>query len=46
MELLDKELRQCQHGERPGVGKSMERLGVGSLLFETEGKKERDRQTD
>lgn len=27
---------------RPGLGKSMERLGVGSLLFEIEEKKERE----
>lgn len=32
---------------RPGLGKSMERLGVGSLLFEIEGKKrERDRMNE
>lgn len=30
---------------RPGLGKSMKRLGVGSLLFEIEGK-ERERETE
>ena len=31
---------------RPGLGNSMERLGVGSLLFEIEEKKERERQNE
>lgn len=47
MELLDEELRQCQHGREHLVWeRAWKGLGLESLLFETEGRKrETDRQT-